>query len=194
MQTGIFVNNILFIAVRVCLFFIRNVSLRANASHKKILRSLAWFFGILLLLLLIFCIYVWRIADAKPPQVNDNGVTAMKRSALDSSAYVLGNNWFRKSKYGLYEMYVAGQPFERGVINGKLSQELIVSQELAFTHQIRKMIPSEGYLKFLKYVVGFMNRGLPEHVTDEYKQEIYGISRSASRQLSVDRQQLFAAA
>lgn len=147
---------------------------------KKILKFLAWFLGILLLLLLVFCIYVWKIADAKPPQVSDKAVTALKRNPLDSSAYVLGNNWFRKSKYGLYEMYVAGQPFERGVINGKLSRELIVSQEMAFTHQIRKMIPSERYLKFLKYVVGFMNRGLPEHVTEEYKQEIYGISLSAS--------------
>lgn len=77
-------------------------------------------------------------------------------------------------------MYTSGAPFERGVINGKLSRELVVAQEEAFTHQIKKMIPSDGYLKFLKYIVGFMNRDLPAHVTDEYKQEIYGISLSAS--------------
>lgn len=147
---------------------------------KKILKFLAWFLGILLLLLLIFCIYVWKVSDVKPPVVTNKSAVTLKRTPLDSTAYVLGNNWFRKSKYGLYEMYVAGQPFERGVINGKLSRELIVSQEIAFTHQIRKMIPSEGYLRFLKYVIGFMNRGLPGHVTDEYKQEIYGISLSAS--------------
>jgi isopenicillin-N N-acyltransferase-like protein len=147
---------------------------------KKILKFLAWFLGILLLLLLIFCIYVWKVSDVKPPQVTDQSAVALQRTSLDSTAYVLGNNWFRKNKYGLYEMYVAGQPFERGVINGKLSRELIVSQEMAFTHQIRKMIPSEGYLRFLKYVIGFMNRGLPGHVTDEYKQEIYGISLAAS--------------
>lgn len=147
---------------------------------KKILKFLAWFLGILLLLLVIFCIYVWKVSDVKPPKVTDRSAEALQRRPLDSTAYVLGNNWFRKSKYGLYEMYVAGQPFERGVINGKLSRELIVSQEMAFTHQIRKMIPSEGYLKFLKYVIGFMNRGLPNHVTDEYKQEIYGISLAAS--------------
>ncbi|PSK92650.1 C45 family autoproteolytic acyltransferase/hydolase [Taibaiella chishuiensis] len=147
---------------------------------KKILKFLAWFLGILLLLLLIFCVYVWKVSDVKPPAVQDRAVEALQRTQLDSTAYVLGNNWLRKSRYGLYEMYVSGGPFERGVINGKLSRELIVSQEIAFTHQIRKMIPSEGYLKFLKYVVGFMNRGLPEHVTDEYKLEIYGESLAAS--------------
>ncbi len=81
-------------------------------------------------------------------------------------------------------MYVAGAPYERGIITGKLSQPLIVEQEVAFTEQIRQMIPSESYLKFLKYIVGFMNRDLPDHVTDEYKAEIYGISQSAADSFS----------
>lgn len=147
---------------------------------KKILKIIAWVLGILLLALLVFCFYVWKIADAKPPKVEDRSVVQLPRQQLDSTTYVVGENWLRKSKYGLYEMYTSGTPYERGVINGKLSKELVVSQEEAFTHQIKKMIPSEKYLKFLKYVVGFMNRDLPSHITDEYKQEIYGVSMSAS--------------
>jgi isopenicillin-N N-acyltransferase-like protein len=147
---------------------------------KKILKFFAWFFGILLLTLIIFCIYVWKISDIKPPVVADRSAEKLQRAALDSTAYTLGNNWIRKSKYGLYEMYTSGEPFERGVINGKLSQELIISQEEAFTHQIKKMIPSTSFLKFLKYIIGFMNKDLSDHVTPEYQQEIYGISLSAS--------------
>ena len=147
---------------------------------KKILKSFAWFFGILLLILIVFCIYVWKVSDAKPPVVADRKVEQLQRTALDSTAFVLGNNWIRKSESGLYEMYTSGAPFERGVINGKLSRELIISQEEAFTHQIKKMIPSPSYLKFLKYIVGFMNKNLSDHVTEEYKEEIYGISLSAS--------------
>jgi hypothetical protein len=147
---------------------------------RKILKFFAWFFGIILIAILIFCFYVWKIADLKPPVIKDRSAELLPRQSLDSSAFTIGNNWLRKSKYGLYEMYTSGQPFERGVINGKLSKELVISQEEAFTHQIKKMIPSDGYLRFLKYVVGFMNRGLPEHVTEEYKEEIYGISLSAS--------------
>lgn len=147
---------------------------------KKILKFLAWFLGILLLVIVIFCIYVWKVSDIKPPVVTDRSAETLQRAALDSTAYTLGDNWIRKNRYGLYEMYTSGKPFERGVINGKLSRELIVSQEEAFTHQIRKMIPSPSYLKFLKYIVGFMNRDLADHVTPEYKEEIYGISLAAA--------------
>ncbi|MBZ0097929.1 MAG: C45 family peptidase, partial [Taibaiella sp.] len=98
----------------------------------------------------------------------------------DNSLYTIENDWIRKNKYGLYEMYVSGSPYELGVKNGKLSRQQIVDQEIAFTEQIKQMIPSDGYLKFLKYVIGFINRDLPEHVTEEYRKEIYGISRSAS--------------
>lgn len=147
---------------------------------KKILKFFAWFFGILLLTLIIFCIYVWKVSDIKPPVVADQSAVKLQRTTLDSTAYTLGNNWIRKSKYGLYEMYTSGAAFERGAINGKLSKELIVSQEEAFTHQIKKMIPSTSYLKFLKYIIGFMNRDLSAHVIPEYQEEIYGISMSAS--------------
>jgi isopenicillin-N N-acyltransferase like protein len=147
---------------------------------KKILKFLAWFIGIVLISILIFCFYVWLISDAKPPVVSDKSIEKLQRQSIDSTAFTIGDNWLRKSKYGLYEMYTSGTPYERGVINGKLSRELVVSQEEAFTHQIKKMIPSSSYLKFLKYIVGFMNRDLPAHVTEEYKEEIYGISLSAS--------------
>ncbi len=147
---------------------------------KKILKFFGWFFGILLVIIIGFCIYVWKVSDVKPPVVQDKSALKLQRQALDSTTFVIGNNWIRKSKYGLYEMYSSGSPFELGAINGKLSRELIVAQEEAFTHQIKKMIPSPGYLKFLKYIVGFMNRDLAAHVTREYQDEIYGISFSAS--------------
>jgi len=147
---------------------------------KKILKGFAWFLGILIVLLLAFGIYIWKVSEFKPPAVSDPQAEALQRRPLDSTAFTLGDNWIRKSRYGLYEMYTSGKPYERGLINGKLSQELIVSQEVAFTHQIRKMIPSPSYLKFLKYIIGFMNRDLPGHVTEEYKEEIYGVSRAAS--------------
>jgi len=147
---------------------------------KKILKFFAWFFGIIIFILLLFSAYVWKVSDIKPPVVTDTAGTNVQRTTLDSTSFVLGNNWLRKSKYGIYEMYTSGAPYQRGLINGKLSRELIVSQEEAFTHQIKKMIPSTGFLKFLKYIIGFMNKDLSDHVTREYQEEIYGISRSAS--------------
>lgn len=147
---------------------------------KKTLKFFAWFFGIIILLLIIFCIYVWRVSDIKPPKIANADTANIQKKILDSTSATIGNNWIRKNKYGLYEMYIEGTPFRRGVINGQLSQKLIVDQEQAFVDQIKTMIPSQGYLKFLKYVIGFMNRDLPENVTEEYKDEIYGESLSAS--------------
>ena len=90
------------------------------------------------------------------------------------------NNWFRKSESGLFELYVEGKPYERGVVNGKLTKELMQKQEEYFNDQINKMIPSKFYLHFLKYFVGWFNRDLDKYITEEYKAEIYGVSASAS--------------
>lgn len=148
---------------------------------RWLLRCLAIFTGILLLIIAIFSIYVYNVSDdIVPPKVADTSSFALNRTHTESTLYTIGDNWIRKNRNGLYEMYVSGTPFERGVKNGKLSQELIVAQEEAFTAQIKQMIPGEGYLKFLKYIIGYINRDLPEHVLPEYQQEIYGVSHAAS--------------
>lgn len=147
---------------------------------KKIGKIIGWTLLVILVLLALFSLYVWKVSDVKPPEADTRRFDQLRRHQLDSSSYTIGKNWLRKSESGLYEMYTSGGPLERGIINGKLSRELLIIQEEAFTHQIKKMIPSEGYLKFLKYIVGFMNRDLEDHVLPEYQQEIYGISRSAS--------------
>ncbi len=125
-------------------------------------------------------IYLYTVSIVYPPEITDRSALQLQRTELSPGFYTIGNNWFRKSKSGLFEMYTEGSAFDRGVINGKLSQELIIRQEDHFNAQIRKMIPSEGYLHFLKYFIGWFNRDLDENVTDEYKEEIYGISFAAS--------------
>jgi hypothetical protein len=147
---------------------------------KRLLKFFAWFLGILLLLLIVFGVYVWKVSDPKPPRVSDTTSTKFILQHPEGSLYTIGDNWIRKNEFGVYEMYVSGKPYERGLKNGMLSAPLVVAQEKAFTDQIRAMVPSKTYLGFLRYVIGFMNRYLPDHVDEEYKEEIYGISRSAA--------------
>lgn len=135
--------------------------------------------GFLVLLLALFT-YLVVVSNIKPPKPADTSSLQWQRVEPSPGFYTLKNNWFRKSKSGLYELYVEGDPFERGVVNGKLSKELIIKQENYFNEQINKMVPSKFYLHFLKYFVGWFNRNLDKHVTEEYKEEIYGISGSAS--------------
>jgi len=81
-------------------------------------------------------------------------------------------------------MYVQGKPYERGVIIGKLSKKLIYLQEKAFVDELAQMIPSNFYRHFLKYFIYWFNRDLDKYITEEYKLEILGISRSANPEFS----------
>src|SRR5882757_5632643 len=147
---------------------------------KRIRKRLLYIFGSIGLLLLIGFIYLYSVAVVDPPKVADTGSLQLQRKEVSKGFYTLKNSWFRKSSSGLYEMYVEGSPFERGVINGKLSRELVQRQENHFNDQIAKMIPSNFYRHFLKYFVGWFNRDLDKNITEEYKEEIYGVSQAAS--------------
>jgi isopenicillin-N N-acyltransferase-like protein len=147
---------------------------------RKLLKTILYIFGGFATLFLILAIYLVCVAIDYPPKAKDLSSEKLVRSEPSPGFYTIKNNWFRKSKSGLYELYVEGEPFERGVINGKLTKELVVKQEDYFTEQIKKMIPSNFYLSFLKYFVAWFNRDLSKNVIEEYKEEIYGISKSAS--------------
>lgn len=149
-------------------------------KRKKFWKRVGYVFGGLLLLLLIGVIYIVQVAKVDPPRPKDMSSLQLRRTDHGNGFYTLKDNWFRHSKSGLYELYVEGQPFERGVINGKLTEELVVRQEDHFAEQIYKMVPSKFKRGFLKYLIGFFNRNLDKNVTEEYKEEIYGVSESAS--------------
>jgi len=154
----------------------------------QILRKVFRLLGIVLLLLIVsfvgLGIYIYNVSDAPEPKIADTSAYNLQPSFIDSTTETIGDNWIRENKHGLYEMYVSGKPFERGVKTGKLSKHLIIEQEEAFTEEIKRMIPSQNYLKFLKYVIGFMNRDLSDHVTEEYKDEIFGESHAASQKFN----------
>jgi hypothetical protein len=144
---------------------------------KRILKGISL---ILLLLLLIFILSIFRASVEHPPEVKDLSLLENKRTETSDNKYYFGNNWLRKSESGLYEIYIEGKPFERGVAFGKLTEELLYYQEEAFVDQIRKLVPSESYLKFLRYFIGWFSRKIDKHIPEEYLLEIYGTSFSSS--------------
>lgn len=149
-------------------------------KRKKFWKRVGYVFGSILLLLLIGVIYIVQVSKVNPPKVKDMSSLQLQRTDHGNGFYTLNNSWFRHSKSGLFEMYVEGAPFEMGVINGKLSEELVVRQEDHFAEQIGKMIPSSFQRNYLKYMIGFFNRNLNKNVKEEYLEEIYGVSESAS--------------
>jgi isopenicillin-N N-acyltransferase like protein len=134
----------------------------------------------LLILLLALVAYFAIVAIDHPPKVNDMSSLAIKRIDYGNNTYAYGNNWLRKSESGLWEAYIQGKPFERGVAFGQLTRELLYYQETTFIEQIREIIPSDSYLRVLKYFIAFFNRNLDKNIPDEYKDEIYGTSFACS--------------
>jgi isopenicillin-N N-acyltransferase like protein len=149
-------------------------------ERKKKGRLVLKILAVIGLLILLGIVYILIVSKTNPPKITDKAALSWERAEPSPGFYTLKNNWFRKSKSGLYELYLEGQPFDRGVVNGKLSRELIQLQEDYFNDQISKMIPSKFYRYFLKYVIGWFNRDLDKYVSEEDKEEIYGISLSAS--------------
>jgi isopenicillin-N N-acyltransferase-like protein len=149
-------------------------------NWKKTGRRTLRVLGVIFLLLLIGAVYLVKVSDIDPPKPADMSSLQLQRTDHGDGFYSIKDNWFRHSKSGLYELYVEGDAFERGVINGKLTEELVVRQEDHFAEQITKLVPSKFKRNFLKYLIGFFNRKLDKNVTEEYKEEIYGVSESAS--------------
>ncbi len=144
---------------------------------KKILLGIV---GFIFVAIAGFSIYFWIVTQTQQPKVTNQDVLSLKREKVDSNFYRIKDNWLKESESGLWELYVEGKPFERGVINGKLAKELIRKQEDIFVDQIKKLVPSDFYLTFLKYFVAWFNRNLEDHIPNQFKREIYGVSHSAS--------------
>ena len=137
-------------------------------------------FSILTLLIIVFIVYFKFAVTIKPPVPSNTDVLKLKRTMVEKDFYVCKNNWLRKNKNNLWEMYIEGEPYERGVINGLLTKELVYFQEKAFVEQLKKMIPSDFYISFLKYFIAWFNRDIEKYIDKEYLLEIYGISNVAS--------------
>lgn len=152
-------------------------------GRKWVKRLLKFLSGILLFLLVTGTVFYF-LTQTDPPEPSDRTAESLKTDTLDVDFYHCGQSWLKKSNSGLWEMYVEGKPFDRGVIQGKLAKTLIRKQEKAFVSQIEKMVPSRFYQRFLKYFIYWFNRKLDRHIPDEYKLEIYGISLSASNEFS----------
>lgn len=139
---------------------------------RRLLRSLCVAF----VLSLIGIFYYLQVTQLRIPVIEDTSSLAWKREQLDTHFYVIQHNFLRKSETGLWEVYLEGNAFERGAVYGNLAQELLYSQEVAFVNQLKKMIPSESYIHFLKYGILWFNRHLDDYVPLEYQEEIFGES------------------
>lgn len=146
---------------------------------KKTLKYTACGIGLLLVVLILFISVLYFSADMLTPQYTSTATGEMAQ--LDSLRTYEGN-YLRHSDSGLWELKVSGNAFQRGEAIGKLSADLLYYQEKVFVDQIREIVPSDGYLKFLRFFIVLFNRNLGENVPEEFRDEIYGISLSCTHE------------
>lgn len=148
---------------------------------KQIVRIALYVCGLIVAVALIPVIifaYLYVTADFKKPVGFEPADMQVARIGDSLRAY--GSDTLRLSRSGLWEMRIGGGAFERGVAYGKLAQDILYRQEQIFVDQIRTFVPSESYLKFLRYMTLMFNHSLGKYIGEEYRQEIYGISLSCS--------------
>jgi len=123
-------------------------------------------------------VLLYKSADRSLPEIT---IPERVQEVVQMDGYTsFGESVLMKSQGDLWELHLKGTPSERGFAMGNLCRDMMYKQEKAFVNEIRRMIPSEGYLRFLKYVTIIFNRNLSSNIPKEYKEEIYAASLSCS--------------
>ena len=72
---------------------------------------------------ILFGLFIWRIRVPAPRLESTKTTESYKRVKVGEDHYTVGNCWLKKNKQGIWEMYLEGKPYERGLIYGILAKE-----------------------------------------------------------------------
>ncbi len=114
------------------------------------------------------------------PITEGYNATATIVKKLPNYVFTTGNDFLLKNKQNLWELYVEGDPLERGLAAGSLTDSLLKKQERIFFTKIGDIVPSKFKQRLLRAFLKWYNRKLYLNVPEEYKTEIYGISEYTS--------------
>ncbi len=126
---------------------------------------------------LIYLFWVTKLNEPVHQLVPKNALNVVK---ISDSLTVCGDSWLKLNKFGMWELFVQGDPYTMGLKNGRLTKNLVNYQEEAFVNQINQLVTSKLYLNFLHVFLGWFNRDLLKYVPLEYQLEVAGVSESAS--------------
>jgi predicted choloylglycine hydrolase len=100
------------------------------------------------------------------------------------TAFYTGNNFLLKNKQNLWELYAEGDPLERGLAIGSLTDSLLKKQEYVFFDRVNDLIPSNFKKRVMIHFLNWYNRKLYLNVDNEYQTEIFGLSQYAPKDLA----------
>lgn len=140
-----------------------------------------WFKKIALMLLILFFITSCGVSKSLEdvPDISTYNQTKPERIATSDSTFYTQQAYLAANKYGQWELFAEGDPYQIGLQSGAVTQELFEEQERAFLGKVSEIVPSKFKQYLLRKVMAWYNRKMYLHVTEEYKAEIYGLSRYA---------------
>ncbi len=141
---------------------------------KRFLKILLAIIVLPILLVVAVSTILYLSADMMEPPLN-----------VDRSSYELvdrqdslycRDSYLLHAPSGLWELYIKGSGEQRGAKQGALTEALMRYQEDVFIEQIRRIIPSDSYLGFLRYLLIIFNRDIAQYIDLEYREEIAAMS------------------
>src|SRR6187551_601384 len=70
----------------------------------------------------------------------DNTIPVVTKQS--NTSFYTGNNFLIKNKQNFWELYVEGDPLQRGLAIGSLTDSLLKKQEYVFFDRVKDLIPS----------------------------------------------------
>lgn len=124
--------------------------------------------------------YLYCTADMGQPDITID----MSRYTVEEQDSITrcGGSTLRRNSAGLWELTTAGDAVRRGAESGVLLRDLLHYQEQVFVDQIRQIVPSDSYLRFLRALIVIFNRDMASYIPEEYRTEIYAVSQSCSHE------------
>ncbi|HLV13904.1 MAG TPA: C45 family peptidase [Xanthomarina sp.] len=129
------------------------------------------------LLFLMSCGVAKSLKDS--PDVSAYNTNIPTREKISDTSFTTENGYLTKNKFGQWELYIAGDPYQIGLNTGSLTEELFIKQEHAFLSKVDDLVPSKFKQYLLRKVLAWYNRKMHLHIPEEYKAEILGISKYA---------------
>ncbi len=114
------------------------------------------------------------------PAISGYDQTIPRVDSFNGNSIYIGQNSLLQNKQKLWELYVSGDPLQRGLITGSLTDSLLKRQEHIFFSKITDMVSSGSRLKIIRQFLKWYNRKLYKNVTEEYQAEIYGLSQHST--------------
>jgi hypothetical protein len=134
------------------------------------MKSFARFIGYFLILLVTFIVASFHAGVAIKPK------DLVGKIPRESGLFI------DKSRYGIHQLVVSGSAFERGYNAGRLTQNLLASEEQSLLDQLSRFIPNRLGLKIMTLAASNWFRGIVDYYEPWAINEMYGVSLWAPKQ------------